>query len=97
MPSQRSLKGWAKHLEDLESIGMDPRISLTFTENHKYRLEFSPPSFWANFAMTYRGLPWDACNERLSIIAENYSYLLDILVQARLFYLSGKREDQGFQ
>jgi hypothetical protein len=74
---------------------MNPEINLTFTEDHKYRLEFIPPAFWANFALTYTGLPWDACDDRLSIIAENYSYLLDLLVQARLFYLSGKRQDQG--
>ena len=76
---------------------MDPRITLNFTENHKYQLEFSPPAFWANFAATYTGLPWETGNDRLSIIAENYSYLLDLLVQARLFYLSGKREDSHFQ
>jgi hypothetical protein len=78
-------------------MGMDPRITLDFTENHKYHLEFSPPAFWADFAVTYTGLPWETSNDRLSIIAENYSYLLDLLVQARLFYLSGKREDSHFQ
>jgi hypothetical protein len=77
---------------------MDEKITLSFTENHKYRLEFSPSAFWANFAASYKGLPWEEDEERkLSIIAENYSYLLDLLVQARLFYLSGKREDEHFQ
>jgi hypothetical protein len=59
---------------------------------------FSPSAFWVNFAASYKGLPWEEDGEgRLSIIAENYSYLLDPLVQARLFYLSGKREDEHFQ
>lgn len=78
-------------------MGMDPKITLTYTENHKYQLEFSPPAFWTNFAATYTGLPWETCEGTLTIIAENYSYLLDLLVQARLFYLSGKREDSRFQ
>jgi hypothetical protein len=76
---------------------MDPKITLTYTENHKYQLEFSPPTFWTNFATTYTGLPWETGEDRLAVIAENYSYLLDLLVQARLFYLSGKREDSRFQ
>jgi hypothetical protein len=76
---------------------MDPKITLTYTENHKYQLEFSPPAFWNNFATTYKGLPWETGEDRLTVIAENYSYLLDLLVQARLFYLSGKREDSRFQ
>ena len=76
---------------------MDPKITLTYTENHKYHLEFSPPVFWNNFATTYTGLPWETGEDRLTVIAENYSYLLDLLVQARLFYLSGKREDSHFQ
>jgi hypothetical protein len=76
---------------------MDEKITLSFTENHKYRLMFSPPNFWANFAANYKGLPWEAGDDKLSVIAENYSYLLDLLVQARLFYLSGKREDAYFQ
>jgi len=76
---------------------MDPKITLTYTENHKYQLEFSPPVFWNNFATTYKGLPWEADEDRLTVVAENYSYLLDLLVQARLFYLSGKREDLRFQ
>jgi hypothetical protein len=76
---------------------MDPKITLTYTENHKYLLEFSPPAFWNNFVITYTGLPWEKDEDRLAVIAENYSYLLDLLVQARLFYLSGKREDPRFQ
>ena len=76
---------------------MDPKIILTYTENHKYQLEFSPPVFWNNFATTYKGLPWETDEDRLTVVAENYSYLLDLLVQARLFYLSGKREDSHFQ
>jgi hypothetical protein len=76
---------------------MDEKITLTYTENHKYRLDFSPVGFWTNFAASYTGLPWEASNDNLSIIAENYSYLLDVLVQARLFYLSGKRDDPRFQ
>jgi hypothetical protein len=77
---------------------MDEKITLSFTEIHKYRLLFSPSAFWVNFAASYKGLPWEEDGEgRLSIIAENYSYLLDLLVQARLFYLSGKREDEHFQ
>jgi hypothetical protein len=78
-------------------MGIDPKITLTYTENHKYRLEFFPSVFWTNFAATYTGLPWEAGEDRLIVIAENYSYLLDLLVQARLFYLSGKREDSRFQ
>jgi len=76
---------------------MDPKITLTYTENHKYQLEFSPPAFWSNYAATYKGLPWETGEDRLTVVAENYSYLLDLLVQARLFYLSGKREDSRFQ
>ncbi len=76
---------------------MDPKITLTYTENHKYRLEFSPSVFWGDFAATYTGLPWDVGDGSLAVNAENYSYLLDLLVQARLFYLSGKREDPCFQ
>jgi hypothetical protein len=76
---------------------MDPKITLTYTENHKYQLEFSPLAFWSSYAATYTGLPWEADEDRLTVVAENYSYLLDLLVQARLFYISGKREDSRFQ
>ena len=68
---------------------MEEMITLTFTEENKYQLEFSPPSFWLEFAIGYRGLPWiESSDERIAIVAENYSYLLDLLVQARLYRLS---------
>ena len=68
---------------------MDEKITLTFTEENKYQLEFSPPSFWMEFAKGYGGLPWiDISDNRTAIVAENYSYLLDLLVQARLYRLS---------
>jgi hypothetical protein len=68
---------------------MEEMITLTFTEENKYQLEFSPPSFWLEFALGYRGLPWiESSDERIAIVAENYSYLLDLLVQARLYRLS---------
>jgi len=68
---------------------MEEKITLTFTEEHKYQLEFSPPSFWMEFAKGYGGLPWiDISDNRTAIVAENYSYLLDLLVQARLYRLS---------
>ena len=68
---------------------MEEMVTLTFTEENKYQLEFSPPSFWLEFALGYRGLPWiESSDERIAIVAENYSYLLDLLVQARLYRLS---------
>lgn len=68
---------------------MEEKITLTFTEEHKYQLEFTPPSFWLEFARGYGGLPWiEVSDERTAIVAENYSYLLDLLVQARLYRLS---------
>jgi hypothetical protein len=68
---------------------MEEKITLTFTEEHKFQLEFSPPSFWMEFAKGYGGLPWiDRSDNRTAIVAENYSYLLDLLVQARLYRLS---------
>ena len=58
---------------------MEEKITLTFTEEHKYQLEFSPPSFWMEFAKGYGGLPWiDISDNRTAIVAENYSYLLDL-------------------
>jgi hypothetical protein len=40
------------------------------------------------YALGYGGLPWIEINEdRAAIVAENYSYLLDLLVQARLYRL----------
>jgi hypothetical protein len=77
---------------------MEEKVTLTFTENHKYLLEFSPPGFWMEFAKGYGGLPWTEISEgRLAIVAENYSYLLDLLVQARLFRLSRMPHDERFQ
>ena len=68
---------------------MEEMITLTFTDEQKYQLEFSPPSFWLEFALGYRGLPWiESSDGRTAIVAENYSYLLDLLVQARLYRLS---------
>ncbi len=68
---------------------MEEKITLTFTEEHKYELEFSPPPYWKEFAEGYGGLPWiEISDERTAIVAENYSYLLDLLVQARLYRLS---------
>jgi hypothetical protein len=68
---------------------MEEMITITFTEENKYQLEFSPPSFWLEFALGYRGLPWiESSDGRTAIVAENYSYLLDLLVQARLYRLS---------
>ncbi len=77
---------------------MEEKITLTFTEEHKYQLEFSPPSFWTSFAKDYGGLPWvEISGERVAIVAENYSYLLDLLVQARLYRLSTMRDSARFQ
>ncbi len=77
---------------------MDEKITLTFTEEHKYQLEFSPPPFWVRFAKDYGGLPWiEISEERVVIVAENYSYLLDLLVQARLYRLSTMRDSVRFQ
>jgi hypothetical protein len=77
---------------------MDEKITLTFTEEHKYQLEFSPPSFWMEFAKGYGGLPWiDLSDDRTAIVAENYSYLLDLLVQARLYRLSKLPYDARFK
>ncbi len=77
---------------------MDQSINLTFNEEHKYQLDFHPPSFWIPFAKDYGGLPWlEISEERVKIVAENYSYLLDLLVQARLYRLSTKRGDSRFQ
>jgi hypothetical protein len=68
---------------------MEKTILLSFTESHKYQLEFSPPSFWRPFAESYKALPWlEQSDRRLAVVAENYTYLLDLLVQARLFNLS---------
>ncbi len=68
---------------------MEEKITLTFTEDNKYLLEFTPSQFWMGFAQGYGGLPWIEIGEqKATIVAENYSYLLDLLVQARLYRLS---------
>jgi hypothetical protein len=66
---------------------MDKNINLTFTEKCFYRLEFSPAEFWRPFAEGYDALPWEKGEQSLVVVAESYSYLLDVLVQARLFNL----------
>lgn len=67
---------------------MEEKITLTFTEDNKYLLEFTPFQFWMDFAKGYGGLPWIEIGEqKATIVAENYSYLLDLLVQARLYRL----------
>ncbi len=76
---------------------MDKKITLTFTENHKYRLDFSPPDFWMIFALGYDALPWEMGDSHLTVVAENYSYLLDLLVQARLYNLSTMPKDARLQ
>jgi hypothetical protein len=77
---------------------MEEKITLTFTEENKYLLDFSPPTFWMEYAKGYGGLPWTEISEdRTAIVAENYSYLLDLLVQARLFLLSKMPFDARFR
>jgi hypothetical protein len=72
---------------------VEESITLTFTEDDKYLLEFSPAAFWMDYARGYRGLPWeDISEERAAIVAENYSYLLDLLVQGRLYRLARKEK-----
>ncbi len=63
------------------------KINLTFTEDHKYRVEFHPVDFWMDFALSYAALPWEERSEKgLSLVAVNYSYLLNILIMARDYY-----------
>ncbi len=77
---------------------MEEKITLTFTEENKYLLDFSPPAFWMEYAEGYGGLPWTEISEkRTAIVAVNYSYLLDLLVQARLYRLSKMPFDARFQ
>ncbi|HPT37554.1 MAG TPA: hypothetical protein PLZ44_04605 [Methanothrix sp.] len=77
---------------------MDEKITLTFTAEQKYLLEFSPPAFWMEYAKGYGGLPWEEISEKkTSIVAENYSYLLDLLVQARLYRLSKIPREEWFK
>ncbi|HQJ28456.1 MAG: hypothetical protein A4E45_00093 [Methanosaeta sp. PtaB.Bin039] len=61
----------------------------------KYCLDFSPPDFWQPLADSYKALPWECQADRLRIVAENYSYLLDILVHARLFYIAQGKAEGG--
>jgi hypothetical protein len=77
---------------------LNEMINLSFTENHKYQLEFNPPEFWMAFANSYNGLDWiEVSSERVAVVAENYSYLLDLLVQARLYRLSTMPSDSRYQ
>lgn len=77
---------------------MEPHIGLEFTDRHLYLMQFSPVEFWMPFAESYNSLPWEErSDDRLAIIAENYSYLLDLLVHARLYYLSRKPYEERFR
>jgi hypothetical protein len=74
---------------------MDEKITLTFTDEGtappKYRLGFYPRGFWKRFADSYGALAWSKEDgDRATVVAENYSYLLDLLVQARLYYIGAK-------
>ena len=42
---------------------MEEKITITFNENYKYLLEFSPPAFWMEYANGYGGLPWEEISE----------------------------------
>ncbi len=77
---------------------MEPQIGLEFTDRHLYLMEFTPAGFWKSFAESYNSLPWEErSDDRLAIVAENYSYLLDLLVHARLYYLSTKPYEERFK
>lgn len=77
---------------------MEEKITLDFDDKNKYHLTFAPPGFWLDFARGYDALPWEEVNEsRVSLVAENYSYLLDLLVQARLYYLASKPIDERYK
>ena len=74
---------------------MKEKITLTFTDEGtappKYRLAFYPRDFWERFADSYSALAWsEEAGDRSTVVAENYSYLLDLLVQARLYYINIK-------
>ncbi len=76
----------------------DKKITLTFTEKHKYQLEFNPPIFWKPFAECYHALQWsEISDKRVFVTAESYSHLLDVLVQARLYYLGTMPVDERFK
>ncbi len=77
---------------------IDKKITLTFSEKHKYQLEFYPPDFWKTFAEGYDALHWSEISDNhVSVIAESYSYLLDMLVRARLYYLGTMPVDERFK
>lgn len=77
---------------------MKPEISLSFTDRHLYLLEFLPAEYWRELAESYNSLPWEERgDERLAIVAENYSYLLDLLVHARLYHLSRMPYEERFR
>ncbi|NYT02903.1 MAG: hypothetical protein GKC10_09145 [Methanosarcinales archaeon] len=67
-------------------------VRLDFTTENKYRMVFTPSEYWKPFADSYHALPWGSSEEGLTIVAETYSYLLDILVQARLYHIYTKGE-----
>ncbi len=76
----------------------EKKITLTFTEKHKYQLEFYPPEFWKAFAESYAAISWsEISNSRVYVIAESYTYLLDMLVKARLYYLGTMPVDERFK
>ncbi|TRZ67276.1 MAG: hypothetical protein D4Q77_03330 [Methanothrix sp.] len=77
---------------------MGVQINLEFTDRHKYHMEFSPAGFWKPFAESYSAIEWEEqSDDRLTIVAENYTYLLDLLVQARLYYISTKPYEERFK
>jgi len=79
-------------------MSQDPQILLEFTDKHKYHMELEPPEFWKPLAEIYDVLEWeDRSDERVAVVAENYSYLLDLLVRARQFYISTKPYEERFK
>ncbi len=85
-------------MDDKPEEKADKKITLTFTDKHKYQLEFYPPVFWKRFAEGYGALPWSEISDsRVAVTAESYSHLLDVLVQARLYYLSTMPVDERFK
>jgi len=90
---QRLLRGRARSPEAV----MDEKITLTFDEKNRYQLAFSPREFWLIFSQSYSSLPWAKGPDGLLVVAENYTYLVDLLVQARMFYLSTKPADERYK
>lgn len=77
---------------------MEGKISLAFDENDLYQIEFSPPGFWMDFARSYNALAWKEISEdRVLVVAESYTYLLDMLVQARQYYIRARRTEEQNQ